>query len=125
MRRPRKSLAASWLKLATSSLELMQGSAVVIAKRTQGMAAAGVNPSATQDREMKRMVDEKVAASNASLTSMAVTATAAWQSMWMDSMLGGRGPSAAKVQRVATSVLASGMAPYQKAVRSNVKRLRK
>lgn len=74
---------------------------------------------------MKRMVDEKVQASAESMASMAVTATAAWQSMFFGSMFSGRRPSATQVQRVATSVLSSGMAPYKKAVRSNVKRLRK
>lgn len=103
----------------------MQGSAIVIAKRTTAMAAAGANPSAAHDREMKRMIDEKVSASVESLTSMAVTATAAWQSMLLGSVFGGRGPTATQVQRFATSVLASGIAPYKKTVRSNVKRLRK
>ena len=106
-------------------MELLQGSAVVIAKRTTAMAAAGTNPSPAHDREMKRMVDEKVSASSESLASMAVTATAAWQSMFVRSMFGGRRPSANQVQRLTTSVLAAGMAPYKKAVRGNVKRLRK
>lgn len=69
------------------------------------------------------MVAEKVAASRESVTGMALSATAAWQSMWMNSMFCGRAPTAAKMQRVATSVLATGMEPYEKAVRSNVKRL--
>lgn len=40
-------------------MEFLQGSAVVIVKRTRAMVAAGINPSAAYDREMKRMVDEK------------------------------------------------------------------
>ncbi|MEP7185050.1 MAG: hypothetical protein ABI767_04365 [Rhodanobacter sp.] len=106
-------------------MELMQGSAVVIAKRTRAMAAAGVNPSAAHDREMKRMVDEKVIASTDSLASMALVATSAWQSMFLGPIFGGRTPSTTEVQRLATSVIKSGMEPYKKAVRSNVKRLRK
>lgn len=125
MRRHRKSLAGSWFDLATSSMELMQGSAVVIAKRTKAMATAGAIPSAAHDREMKRMVDEKVTASTESLAGMALTSASAWQSMFFGSMLGGRSPTATQVQRAATRVLESGMAPYKKAVRSNVKRLRK
>lgn len=125
MKRRRKSLAGSWLDLATSSLELMQGSAVVIAARTTAMAAAGTNPSAKHDREMKRMVDEKVSASAESMARMAVTAGAACQSMFVRSMLGGRAPTASQVQRLTTNVLEAGMAPYKRTVRSNVKRLRK
>ena len=105
-------------------MELMQGSATVIAKRTGAMAAAGAHPSAAHDREMKRMVTEKMSASTESLTNMAMTATAAWQSMLFGSMFGGRHPTAGQVQRATTSVIKSGMAPYKKAVRSNVKRLR-
>jgi hypothetical protein len=125
MRRHQETLAASWFDLATGAMELMQGSAVVIANRTKVVASAGANPSAAHDREMKRMVVEKVSASAESLTSMAVIATAAWQSMALGSMFGGRGHSATQVQRLATSVLASGIAPYKTAVRNNVKRLRK
>ena len=59
MRRHRKLIIRPSLDLVTSSMELSQGSAVVIVKRTGAIAAAGVNPSAVHDREMKRMVDEK------------------------------------------------------------------
>lgn len=103
----------------------MQGSATVIATRTVAMTKAGTNPSAAHDREMKRMLDEKVDASAASLTGMAFTAAASCQSLWLGSMWGGRAPTAAQLQRAATRVLGAGLAPYQKAVRSNVKRLRK
>lgn len=125
MRRGQKSLITSWFDLAASSAELMQGSAEVIARRTGAMASAATHPSAAQDREMKRMVDEKVRASTASLASMATTATSAWQSMFLGTLFSGRGPTAAQVQRASSSVLTAGMAPYKKAVRSNVKRLRK
>lgn len=125
MKRPRKSLAGSWFELAKSTMELTQGSAVVIAKRTTAMAAAGTNPSAAHDREMKRMVEEKVSASAESLTQMTLAATSACQSMFFSSVLGGRVPTASQLQRATTRVLGAGMAPYQKTVRSNVKRLRK
>jgi hypothetical protein len=58
-RRP-ASLATAWFDLAQRSMEMMQGSATVIATRT------AAHPSAAHDREMKRMVDEKVDASAAS-----------------------------------------------------------
>ena len=106
-------------------MELMQGSATVIATRTAAMAKAGTRPSAAHDREMKRMVDEKVDASAASLAAMAFTAAASCQSLWLASLWGGRAPTATQLQRATTRVLGAGLAPYQKAVRSNVKRLKK
>lgn len=125
MRRSRHSLNGAWFDLAQSSMELMQGSASVIATRTAAMAAATTNPSAANDREMKRMVDEKVAASAASLAGMALSSAASCQAMFFASMLGGRMPNAAEAQRAFTKALGAGMAPYQKTVRSNLKRLRK
>lgn len=74
---------------------------------------------------MKRMVNEKVKASAASMAGMAFSAAASCQSMFLTSLLGGRAPSATQAQRAMTRVLGAGMAPYKKAVRSNVKRLRK
>lgn len=125
MRRAAKPLASAWFDLARRSMELMQGSAAVIATRTTAMAAAGTRPSAKQDREMKRMVEEKVQASAASLANMTFSAVASCQSMLFSSMFGGRAPSSTQAQRAMTKVIGAGMAPYQKAVRSNRKRLRK
>lgn len=125
MRNTRNSLAGAWFDLAKGSMELMQGSATVIARRTTAMAAAGAHPSARQDREMKRMVEEKVEASAASLTGMAFSAAASCQSMFFTSLFGGRVPSSTQAQRAMTKALGAGMAPYRKTVRSNLKRLRK
>lgn len=106
-------------------MEMMQGSATVIATRTAAMAKAGTRPSAAHDREMKRMVDEKVDASAASLAGMTFAAAASCQSLWLASLWGGHAPSAMQLQRATTRVLGAGLAPYSKTVRSNVKRLRK
>lgn len=106
-------------------MEMMQGSATVIATRTAAMAQAGPHPSAAHDREMKRMVDEKVDASVASLAGMAFTAAASCQSLWLTSLWGGHAPTTTQLQRATTRVLGAGLAPYQRTVRSNVKRLRK
>lgn len=125
MRRSRKSLAGAWFDLAQSSAELMQGSATVISRRTAAMATATIQPSAAHDREMKRMIEEKVDASAASLAAMAFTATASCQSMFLASLFGARPPSTTQIQRATTKILGAGIAPYQKTVRSNVKRLRK
>ena len=69
--------------------------------------------------------DGGVDASAASLTGMAFTAAASCQSLWLASLWGGRAPTATQLQRATTRVLGAGLAPYQKAVRSNVKRLKK
>lgn len=103
----------------------MQGSATVIAKRSTVMAASTIHPNAANDREMKRMVEEKVEASAASLMGAAFSAAASWQSMCLAPLLGGRAPSATQSQLAVTKALRAGMAPYQKAVRSNLKRLKK
>ena len=125
VRRSRKSLAGAWFDLAQSSAQLMQGSATVIAARSASMATATVTPSAKHDREMKRMVEEKVEASAASLTAMAFSTAASCQSMFFASLFGGRTPSATQIQHATSKILGAGMAPYQKTVRSNIKRLRK
>ena len=106
-------------------MELMQGSATVIAKRVTAMAAAGAHPSAAHDREMRRMVDEKVNASAASFAGMAFSTAASCQSLWFGSMMGGHTPTAVQLERATTRLLGAGMAPYKKAVRGNVRRLRK
>jgi len=98
---------------------------MVIARRTAAMATATIQPSAAHDREMKRMVEEKVDASAASLAAMAFTAAASCQSMFLGSLFGAAVPSANQLQRATTKILGAGLAPYQKTVRSNVKRLRK
>jgi hypothetical protein len=121
----RPSLASAWFDLAKNSMDLMQGSVTVIATRTAAMAKAGANPSAADEREMKRMVEEKVSASAASMAAMAFSAAASCQSLWLGSLMGGRAPSSAQLQRATTRVLGAGIAPYQKTVRSNVRRLKK
>ena len=74
---------------------MLQGSATGIATRTAAMAKAGTHPAATHDREMKRMRDEKVDASAASLARMLFTAAAS--SLWLGSLWGGRAPTAAQL----------------------------
>ena len=119
----RKSLSGAWLDLALDSMALMQGSAVVIGKRTAAMATAGPNPPAAHKREMRRMVEEKVSASAESWTRAAFASASIYQSMAINAMLGGRVPSSTQVQRAAIKVLGAAAAPYRSKVRGNVKRL--
>ncbi|MEO5813384.1 MAG: hypothetical protein ABIU96_13825 [Rhodanobacter sp.] len=123
MTRRRKSLTNAWFDLAFNSMQLMQGSALVIGKRTAAMATAGPHPSAAHQREMRRMVEEKASASAESITRTAFASAAAWQSMAMTAMLGGGAPSSSQLQRATIKVLGTGAAPYRTKVRGNVKRL--
>lgn len=105
MSRRRKSLSSAWFDLALNSMALMQGSAVVIGKRTGAMAAAGANPSAAHKREMQLMVEEKASASVESLTRAAFACAGAYQSIAMKAMLGGGPPSSTQLQRATIKVL--------------------
>ena len=71
------------------------------------------------------MVDEKFKASADSFTDMGFTAATACQSLWLGFLLGGHAPTSTQLQRTAARILDAGMAPYQKVVSSNVKRLHK
>ncbi len=119
----RKSLSSAWFDLAMDSVALMQGSAVVMGKRSAAMATAGPNPPAAHKREMRRMVEEKVSASTESWTRIAFASAGVYQSMAMTMMRGGRPPSSTQVQRATIKVLGAAAAPYRTKVRGNVKRL--
>ena len=119
----RKSTFSAWLDLALNSMELMQGSAFVIGKRTTAMAAAGADPSAAHKRELRRMVDEKANAAVESWTRIAFASAGVYQSIAMTAMLAGRPPSGAQLQRAAIKVLGAAAVPYRVKGRSNVKRL--
>lgn len=122
----RRSLTGAWFDLALNSMELMQQSAVVIGKRTAAMAtpaAPGTRSSASQQREMQRMVDEKAHAAAESWTRAAFASAQAYQSMVMHAMLGGRTPSSNQWQRATIKVLGAASAPYRTKVRGNAKRL--
>ncbi len=120
----RKSLSSAWFDLALDSMALLQGSAVVISKRTTAMGAAGSNPPAAQRREARRMVEEKVSVSAESWTRAAFASADVYQSMAMTAMRAGRPPSSTQLQRAAIKVLGAAAAPYNTKVRGNVKRLR-
>lgn len=119
----RKSLFEAWLALATDSMALMQGSAFVIGKRTEGMASAGPNPPAAHQREMQRMVEEKVSASAEAWTRTAMASASVFQSMAAAAVLGRPLPSSTQLQRGAIKVLGAAAAPYRTRVKSNVRRL--
>ncbi|MEO8747256.1 MAG: hypothetical protein ABI379_06345 [Rhodanobacter sp.] len=119
----RKSLSSAWFDLALDSVALMQGSAVVIGRRSAAMATAGPNPPAAHKREMRRMVEEKVSASAESWRRIAFATAGVYQSMAITAMRGGRPPGSTELQRATIKVLGAAATPYRTKVRGNVKRL--
>jgi hypothetical protein len=135
-------LFSIWLDLAARSAEIYGASGEVVAKRTQRMVRMGPDPGAADQREMKRMVDEKVAAASESLEAMGASIAAAYQGAMirgMDQimrnatsmMLGGKpgrmtlGLTLTEVATASARVAKAGMAPYHRRVTNNAKRLRK
>jgi hypothetical protein len=136
------SLFSTWLDLAARSTEMYCASTEVIAKRTRQLATMGPNPPAADQREMKRMVEEKADAASESLNAMGTSTAAAYQSAMlrgMDQMvrnatavmLGGNpmrmklGMDFTEVATTYAKVAKAGMAPYHRRATSNAKRLRK
>lgn len=116
-------MSSAWLDLTLNSMQLMQGSAVVIGKRTAAMAAAGAQPSASDMREMRRMVDEKVSAAVESWTRIALACASAHHSIATTALLAGRPPSSIQLQRATLEVVGAATAPYRVKVLGNLKRL--
>ena len=135
-------LFSIWLDLAARSAEMYGASGEVVAKRTQRMAKMGPNPEASDQREMKRMVDEKADAASESLEAMGASIATAYQRMMIrgmdrmmrnatSMMLGGKpgrmtvGLTLTEVATTAAKVAKAGMTPYHRRATSNAKRLRK
>jgi hypothetical protein len=136
------SLFSTWLDLAARSTEMYCASSEVIAKRTQRMATMGPNPPASDQREMKRMVEEKADAASESLNAIGASTAVAYQRAMLKgmdqmvrnatSMMLGGNPMHMKVGMDFTEVAATyakvakaGMAPYHRRATNNAKRLRK
>lgn len=131
---------APWMGLASRSADTWLASGAVIAERTRRMAAMGSRPSAADQREMRRMVDEKVSATGESaqaMTAQAISLAQASASRWMTfthaqtmAMLGfGRMPSTAPAanaaMRASVSMAEAALAPFHRRATANARRLRK
>jgi len=131
-----------WLDVATKSVEMCCASSEVIAKRTQRMATMGSAPSRSDQREMKRMVDEKTDAASESLRAMGLSTSAACQR----AMLGGMQqmmrnttsmmwsgkprrmnvqPNLSQIATATAAVAKAGLLPYHRRATNNARRLRK
>lgn len=119
----RTSLSRAWWEAASSSMEMMQGAAVVIGKRTTAMSAMGANSSAAEQCEMRRMVEEKVSASAQAWSGITLASASVFQSMAAAALFNGHCPTNAQLQRAALKVVGAATQPYRTKVRENVKRL--
>ena len=118
-----------WMDLATRSSEMLWASGEVIAHRSRIMANMGADPSASDQREMQRMVEEKISASADSAMAMSFRAAEVCQSMMLRSMQPWMGSTHAAspndVTRAAAQITQAGLAPFHQRARSNAKRLRR
>ena len=93
------------------------------------MATMGADPSASDQRGMQRMVEEKISASADSALAMSFRAAEVCQSMMLRSMQPWMGPpraaSISDVTRAAAQITQAGLAPFHRRARSNAKRLRR
>jgi hypothetical protein len=135
-------LFSIWLDLAARSAEMYGASSEVIAKRTQRMATMGPNPVASDQREMKRMVQEKADAASEAMEAVGASMAAAYQRAMIKGMdqiisnatsmmLGGKpgrmnlGIDLTEIATTSAKVAKAGMGPYHRRATSNAKRLRK
>ena len=93
------------------------------------MANMGADLSASDQREMQRMVEEKISASADSAMAMSFRAAEVCQSMmlrgmppWINSI---RAASPSDITRAAAQIAQAGLTPFHQRARSNAKRLRR
>jgi hypothetical protein len=109
---------ATWFDLGMRTSQMLWSSAEVIGQRSQRMAAGVVNPTAAGQREMHRMVDEKIRAARESMQAMAVCAG----TLYTRSLLRG---DAVGMAQAFTRMASVALTPYHRRVTDNAKRLRK
>ena len=90
------------MRIAAQTVELAWAAPFVIASRVGRMYAGGIAPSARDQREMVRMVSEKMAAMQEASLAMALASGQGWIAM-----------------------IGSGLAPYHRRAVANAKRLRR
>jgi len=127
----------AWWDVAMRTADMMIASSEVIARRSHWMGTMGPTPSASDQRELQRMLGEKVHAGQDSLMAMSIMTTDAY---WAATMrwirqpgwtMGGSLDGAAMMQAASDAwgdtarIIDAGMKPYGQRASSNVKRLRK
>ncbi len=143
-----------WTAFASTAGEMLLASSEVIAHRSHLIARAGTHPRAADQRELKRMVDEKTKAAFDSATAMSsrsgqvIHASAAQmfsnmatstsilldlaggrigqaQSRAWRQLIGQSSENASQLSNAAAQIAQAGIAPYHKGATGNAKRLRK
>ena len=123
----------------TRTLELAAAAQQVIALRTARMLASGASPTASDRREMSRMVSEKIGAFGESWWAMAsrqqlavleasMTLARAYWSAWLFPWSHSTLPNAHRcmqrqMQRAQVAAFASGLAPLHRVATANARRL--
>lgn len=117
---------ALWFDLAMRSTQLMQVSAEVILLRSNRVARMGAQPSRAEQRELRRMVDEKVHASMEAAIAMSLRAMSDYQSLlWQPLNARFDATPLASAVRVSSQIASAGLAPFHRRARRNAKRLRR
>jgi len=121
------------MRFSTKAAELALVVPQIVSHRVARMVSAGYNPGARDQRELRRMSTEKVAAFGESWSNMAAQSLRAsqqlslslmrsWYSVWLGNM-----PTVSRqsrqLQRAALDVLASGMTPVHRRAVANARRL--
>ena len=118
----------AWMGLAMRSSEMLWASAEVIARRSYQLGST-TTPNQKQEREARRMVEEKVEASADSLMAMSFRSVELWQRMLFQPLplASSRGAlnSMIDLTTASANVLSAGLKPFHQRARSNVKRLRR
>jgi hypothetical protein len=108
--------------LAVKAAELAIAVPQVVAHRLTRMALAGAKPSARDQREFRRMGQEKVHAFWQSWFAMGWAFVSSWQRAWLAMLQGARVPMFAALP--ALDVLAGkGLAPIHRHATANARRL--
>jgi hypothetical protein len=141
-RSPRKSRQLThpwlaWWNVGMRTADMMLASSEVIARRSQWMGKMGATPSASDQRELQRMVGEKLHAAQDSLLAISImTGDAYWSAAmrWVEQpgwTMQGTLDGAAMARAAsgawsdAARIVDAGMKPFGERAKSNVKRLRK
>lgn len=127
----------AWWDVGIRTADMMMASGEVIARRSQWMGSMGATPSASDQRELQRMVEEKLHATQDSLVAISImTGDAYWSATmrWIEQpgwTMQGTLDGAAMAQAAsgawgdAARIVDAGMKPFGERAKNNVKRLRK
>jgi hypothetical protein len=119
---------SAWMGLAMRSSEMLWASAEVIARRSYQLGSA-TTPKRRQEREVQRMIEEKVEASTDSIMAMSFRSLELWQRMLFHPLPLGSNRSAINsmigLTTASAGLMSAGLKPFHQRSRSNVKRLRR